>query len=128
MRLGYDTMRAWSKSFGRCHRWGSYPPEAIAGAADITHNPHVVGKMAAHIVLPWVHRISPTQGMGLGRLPRAASQAPPILPREFVFRFNPAHPECRIRILLGIAAAHHPLSYKMLISPEAKDKGFRHYV
>ncbi len=32
--------------------WSGYP-----GAASLTHDPHVVGKMAAHIVLPWVHRI-----------------------------------------------------------------------
>ena len=44
-------------------------PEAIAGAADITHNPHVVGKMAAHIVLPWVHRIFSNSRYG----PRAST-------------------------------------------------------
>src|SRR5260370_11381172 len=55
--------------------WSGYP-----GAAGITHDPHVVGKMAAHIVLPWVHRIF-SNLKGLGRLPRAAPQAPPILPR-----------------------------------------------
>src|SRR6516164_11747840 len=32
--------------------WSGYP-----GAAGVTHDPHVVGTMAAHIVLPWVHRI-----------------------------------------------------------------------
>src|SRR6267143_1725906 len=32
--------------------WSGYP-----GAAGVTHDPHVVGKMAAHIVLPWIHRI-----------------------------------------------------------------------
>src|SRR6516165_11721805 len=32
--------------------WSAYP-----GAPSIKHYPHVVGKMAAHIVLPWVHRI-----------------------------------------------------------------------
>ena len=32
--------------------WSGYP-----GAPGVTHDPHVVGKMAAHIVLPWVHRI-----------------------------------------------------------------------
>ena len=32
--------------------WSGYP-----GAAGVIHHPHVVGKMAAHIVLPWVHRI-----------------------------------------------------------------------
>ena len=32
--------------------WSGYP-----GTAGVIHDPHVVGKMAAHIVLPWVHRI-----------------------------------------------------------------------
>ena len=31
--------------------WSGYPC-----ASGLTHDPHVVGKMAAHIVLPWVHR------------------------------------------------------------------------
>ena len=32
--------------------WPAYP-----GAPGVSHDPHVVGKMAAHVVLPWVHRI-----------------------------------------------------------------------
>jgi hypothetical protein len=32
--------------------WAAYP-----GAPSVKHDPHVIGKMAAHIVLPWVHRI-----------------------------------------------------------------------
>jgi len=32
--------------------WSGYP-----GAPGVNHDPHVVGKMAAHIVLPWAHRI-----------------------------------------------------------------------
>jgi hypothetical protein len=32
--------------------WSAYP-----GAPGVDHDPHVIGKMAAHIVLPWVHRI-----------------------------------------------------------------------
>jgi hypothetical protein len=31
--------------------WPSY-----AGAADVRHEAHVVGVMAAHVVLPWIHR------------------------------------------------------------------------
>ena len=23
----------------------------------VSHDPHVIGKMAAHVVLPWVHRV-----------------------------------------------------------------------
>jgi hypothetical protein len=29
--------------------WSAYP--------GVSHDPHVIGKMAAHVVLPWVHRI-----------------------------------------------------------------------
>jgi hypothetical protein len=32
--------------------WSAYP-----GAPGVSHDPHVVGKMAAHVVLPWVHRV-----------------------------------------------------------------------
>ena len=32
--------------------WAGY-----SGAPGITHDPHVVGRMAAHIVLPWTHRV-----------------------------------------------------------------------
>jgi hypothetical protein len=40
---------------------------------------------------------------------------------EFVFRFNRRRTRhAAFRSLLGIAAAHSPLSYKMLILPEAK--------
>jgi hypothetical protein len=35
----------------RTDGWATYP-----GAPDINHDPRVVGVMAAHIVLPWVHR------------------------------------------------------------------------
>jgi hypothetical protein len=30
---------------------------AYSGAPSVKHDPHLVDKMAAHIVLPWVHRI-----------------------------------------------------------------------
>jgi hypothetical protein len=32
--------------------WSGYP-----GAPGVNHDPHVIGNMAAHIVLPWAHRI-----------------------------------------------------------------------
>jgi hypothetical protein len=42
---------------------------------------------------------------------------------EFVFRFNRGRARhAAFRSLLGIAAAHAPLSYKMLIAPEAAEK------
>jgi hypothetical protein len=40
---------------------------------------------------------------------------------EFVFRFNRRRTRhAAFRSLLGIAAGHPPISYKMLILPEAK--------
>jgi len=97
--------------------WSGYP-----GAAGITHDPHVVGKMAAHIVLPWVHRIFSNlkvcplvvyQGLRRQHLQSYLD--------EFVFRFNRRRTRhAAFRSLLGIAAAHQPLPYKLLISPEAK--------
>src|SRR5512144_689876 len=39
--------------------WSAYP-----GAPGITHHPHVVGPMAAHVVLPWAHPSSPTSNAG----------------------------------------------------------------
>jgi hypothetical protein len=32
--------------------WSGYP-----GAPGVNHDPHLVGKMAAHIILPWTHRV-----------------------------------------------------------------------
>src|SRR5467141_1051241 len=97
--------------------WSGYP-----GAAGVTHDPHVVGKMAAHIVLPWVHRIfSNLKVWALGVYHGLRRKHLQSYLDEFVFRFKRRRTRhAAFRSLLGIAAAHQPLSYKMLISPEAK--------
>jgi hypothetical protein len=90
-------------------------------APGITHDPHVVGRMAAPVVLPWTHRV-------FANLTRRALGVYHGLRRkhlhtyldEFVFRFNrrrTRHPA--FRSLLGSAVTHPPLSYKILILPEA---------
>jgi hypothetical protein len=82
--------------------WSGY-----AGTAGVTHDPHVVGKMAAHIVRPWVHRI-------FANLKVWALAVYHVLRRkhlqsyldEFVFRFNRRRTRhASFRSLLGIAAA-----------------------
>ena len=88
--------------------WSAYP-----GAPGVTHKPHVVGKMAAHVVLPWVHRIfSNLKGWALGvyhGLRRKQPSASYL--DEFVFRFNRRRTRhAAFRSLLGIAAAHAPLT------------------
>jgi hypothetical protein len=76
----------------------------------------------AHIVLPWVHRIfSNLKVWALGVYHGLRRKCFQSYLDEFVFRFN--HGRTRhaaFRSLLGIAAAHQPLPYKMLISPEAE--------
>ena len=64
--------------------WSGYP-----GAAGLTHDPHVVGKMAAHIVLPWVHRIfSNLKVWALGVYHGLRRNHLQSYLDEFVFRFN----------------------------------------
>jgi hypothetical protein len=96
--------------------WSGYP-----GAPGVSHDPHVVGKMAAHVVLPWVHRIfSNLKTWGLGVYHGLRRRHLQSYLDEFVFRFNRRRTRhAAFRSLLAIAAGQAPLTYKMLISPEA---------
>jgi len=96
--------------------WSAYP-----GAPGVSHDPHVIGKMAAHVVLPWVHRIfSNLKVWALGVYHGLRRRHLQSYLDEFVFRFNRRRTRhAAFRSLLGIAAGHPPLTYQMLISPEA---------
>jgi hypothetical protein len=82
----------------------------------------VVGKMAAHVILPWVHRIfSNLKVWALGVYHGLRRKHLQSYLDEFVFRFNRRRTRhAAFRSLLGIAAAHQPLIYNMLLSPEAQ--------
>ena len=97
--------------------WSAYP-----GAPGISHDPHVIAKIAAHVVLPWVHRIfANLKVWALGVYHGLRRKHLQSYLDEFVFRFNRRRTRhAAFRSLLGIAAGHSPLSYNMLISPEAK--------
>lgn len=97
--------------------WSGYP-----GAPGVTHEPHVVGPMAAHIVLPWVHRIfSNLKTWALGVYHGLRKDHLQAYLDEFVFRFNRRRtPHAAFRTLLGIGVAIKPATYKMLISAEVK--------
>ena len=96
--------------------WSGYP-----GAPGVHHDPHTVGKMAAHIVLPWTHRVfSNLKTWALGVYHGLRREHLQSYLDEFVFRFNRRHHRhASFRSLLGIAAGHAPFTYKMLVSPEA---------
>src|SRR5436190_13074561 len=86
------------------------------------HPGSVVGKMAAPIVLPWLHRVfSNLKVWALGVYHGLRRKPLQSYLDEFVFRFNRRRTRhAAFRSLLGIGAGHAPLSYKMLISPEVK--------
>ena len=83
--------------------------------------------MAAHIVLPWIHRVFSnfkTWALGVYHGLRAMHLQSYL--DEFVFRFNrrrTRHAACRS--LLGIASSGKPVTYNMLIAPETKGKALR---
>jgi hypothetical protein len=97
------------------------------GAEGITHEPHTVGPMAAHIVLPWTHRVFSNlktwalgvyHGLRKKHLQRyLVCEAPRLRRDEFVFRFNRRQnrPAAFSR-LLGIVTVKPPTTYKMLIA------------
>ncbi len=95
--------------------WPGYP-----GAPEITHEPHVIGAMAAHVVLPWVHRVfSNLKTWALGVYHGLRARHLQSYLDEFVFRFNRRRTRhAAFRSLLGIATKAPPLTYKMLIAPE----------
>jgi len=101
----------------RTDGWSGYP-----GAPDVAHDPHVVGPMAAHVVLPWIHRVfSNLKTWALGVYHGLRKKHLQAYLDEFVFRFN--HRRTRLaafRSLLGIGVALKPATYNMLIAPEAQ--------
>ena len=76
---------------------------------------------AAHVILPWVHRIfSNLKVWALGVYHGLRRKHLQSYLDEFVFRFNRRRTRhAAFRSLLGIAAAHQPLTHNMLLSPEA---------
>lgn len=95
---------------------------AYRGAPEVTHEPHVVGNMAAHIVLPWVHRVfSNLKRWALGVYHGLRPKHLQSYLDEFVFRFNRRHTRhAAFRSLIGIAIRRNPITYKMLIQPETE--------
>ena len=88
----------------------------------MTHDPHVIGPMAAHIVLPWAHRVfANLKTWALGVYHGLRRKHLRSYLDEFVFRFNRRHTRsAAFRSLLRIAIARKPATYNMLIKPEAK--------
>ena len=81
--------------------WAAYP-----GAPNVSHDPHVVGKMAAHIVLPWIHRrLLQLEDLGARRLTWPAKETSPKLSRRIRL---PIQPPSHASRRLPLATLHRP--------------------
>jgi predicted RNA-binding Zn-ribbon protein involved in translation (DUF1610 family) len=93
---------------------------AYVGAPSLVHDPHPVGSMAAHVILPWTHRVfSNLKRWALGVY---HGLRPKHLQRyldEFTFRFNRRrNRHAAFDTLLALASTGKPITYNMLIAPE----------
>ncbi len=108
-------------AIARTDGWSGYQ-----GVSDIipglNHQPHTIGPMAAHIVLPWVHRaFSNLKTWGLGVYHGLRAKHLQTYLDEFVFRFNRRrNRHSAFKTILAIAVKKSPMTYNMLISPEQK--------
>jgi ISXO2-like transposase domain/Transposase zinc-ribbon domain len=93
--------------------WSGY-----AKLTDVKHDPKVIGPMAAHVVLPWVHRVfGNAKRWALGVYHGLRPQHLQAYLDEYVFRFKRRHrPAAAFERLLGLALTLQPASYQMLTS------------
>jgi transposase-like protein len=85
---------------------------------DVRHDPRVIGSMAAHVVLPWIHRVfANAKRWALGVYHGLRREHLQAYLDEFVFRFNRRHtPAAAFGRLLGLAVNLQPATYQVLIS------------
>jgi hypothetical protein len=92
--------------------FSSYP-----GMNERHHMPKVVGTMAAHVLLPWIHRVfSNLKRLGLGVYHGFRKAHIQAYLDEFVFRWNRRrHYRSAFDTLLGIGLRTSPMDYWTLI-------------
>jgi hypothetical protein len=98
----------------------SYP-----GLTDYRHDPRTVGKMAGHIVLPWIHRgFALMKRWGLGTYHGLRRKHIDTYLNEFVFRYNRRfYRHVSFETILGLASHHHPTSYWEIVGRDNPRKG-----
>ena len=86
----------------------SYP-----GLSGYRHDPRVVGAMAGHVILPWIHRaFSLLKRWALGTYHGLRRKHVDTYLNEFVFRYNRRfYRHVSFEALLGLATHHEPTSY-----------------
>ena len=104
--------------------WAGY-----AAAPVETHDPHVIGSMAAHLVLPWIHQVFSNLKAGARRLSRGCAPSTcKAISYEFVFRFNRRRTRhAAFRSLFGIAVCTKPFTYTCWSGRKLVHKRFLEY-
>ena len=99
--------------------------KSFPGLKGYRHDPRLVGKMAAHIVLPWIHRaFSLMKRWGTGTYHGLRRKHVDTYLNEFVFRYNRRfYRHVSFETLLGLAAHREPASYWDLIKRNNPRKG-----
>ena len=99
--------------------------KSFTGLQGYRHDPRVVGKMAAHIVLPWIHRaFSLMKRWSLGTYHGLRRKHADTYLNEFVFRYNRRYyRHVSFETLLGLVADRTPTSYCDLIKRDNPRKG-----
>ena len=95
------------------------------GLTDYRHDPRVVGKMAAHVVLPWIHRVfALMKRWGLGTYHGLHRKHVDTYLNECVFRYvSRFYRHASFETMLGLAAHHEPASYWDVIGRANPRKG-----
>jgi predicted RNA-binding Zn-ribbon protein involved in translation (DUF1610 family) len=80
---------------------------------DYRHDPRIVGKMAGHVVFPWIHRVfALLKRWSLGTYHGLRRKHLDTYLEEFVFRYNRRfYRHISFETLLGIALQREPISY-----------------
>ena len=98
----------------------SYP-----GLTGYRHDPRIVGKMAGHVALPWIHRaFSLMKRWSLGTYHGLRRKHVDSYLNEFVFRYNRRfHRHVSFETLLGLAAHYEPMNYWDIVKRDNPRKG-----
>ena len=98
---------------------------SISGLDAYRHDPRVIGNMAAHIPLQWIHRVfALLKRWGLGTYHGFRREHIDTYLNEFVFRYNRRfYRHVSFETILGLSAEHSPISYWDIIGRENPRKG-----
>lgn len=106
--------------------------KSYLGIEGYRHDPRVVGKMAGHVVLLWIHRVfSLLKRWGLGTYHGLRRKHIDTYLNEFAFRYNRRfYRHVSFQTILGIAAKRQPISYWEIAghdNPRKRKKPIRHH-